>query len=139
MTEKRIVNKSRATERKTRIPVSGNRNILTLENLDPAYNYRWVNDVEGRLNRFVAGGWAFATKTGEVGDRTADSSSGTSSVVSKEVGAGVTAYLMRIKMEWFEEDKAAKAAQIDKSEESMKRQLNSKEDASYGKVTIGGK
>lgn len=139
MAEKRTATTERAPERKTRIPVSGNRNVLTISNIDPAYKYRWVNDTEARLERFKLAGYEFVTHDATIGERKVDSSDGVGSLLTKEVGKGITAYAMRIKREWYEEDKAAKQAEVDKSEEAMKRQMNSKDDGGYGNVTINGK
>ena len=127
--------KQRAPERAKRVPVSGSRNILTVDNLDPSYNYRWVNDTDGRIKRFTSGGYEHVNDDVAVGDKTVDSAKGAASVISKDVGAGVTAYLMRIKREWYEEDKAAKQRKVDEQEESMKRQVNGIE-GGYGNVTV---
>ena len=127
----------RAPERKKRIPVSGEgRNILTIENRDPAYNYRWVNDKDGRIQRFIDGGWEFVAHDTEVGERSVNNAKDPSSMVSKEVGQGMTAFLMRIKREWFEEDKAAKQKRIDETEESMFREMNDEKSGITGKVTF---
>ena len=136
MTTKRDSKAKRTPERKSRVPVSGNRDILTISNQEAGYVYRWVNDSPGRIEMFKQGGWELVTHNTEVGDRTADTSRGTDSLVTKAVGNDITAYAMRIKKEWYDEDQAAKQAEVDRSEESMKRKLNSREDAGYGNVTI---
>ena len=125
---------NRPTRNKKRIPVSGNRNVMTVTDLDPNYSYRWVNDnSDGRIDRFKLGGWEIVErKDSEVGDSTAGTSKGTTSLISKMVGKDVTAYLMRINMEFYEEDQLAKYAAISESEEDMKRQLNSGENGTYG-------
>ena len=128
--------KSRATNRRKRVPLSGHRDILTVQGKDPNYVYRWVNDEAGRVDRLKDAGYDLVDHEVEVGVRKVDSSAGTSSVVSKNVGNGTTAYLMRIKREWHEEDKAAAQKQIDESEADMKRTLNSKQNGTYGKVNI---
>ncbi len=123
---------------KKRVPVGANRNLMTLDNMDPAYQYRWVNDSPGRIMRFTQGGYEHVVHDVNVGERRADSSSGVSSVVVKDVGKGTQAYLMRIKKEYYEEDKKAKAAALNSAEESMQRNLNNNGDGSYGKVTFKG-
>lgn len=131
----RKAEEERTPERPSRIPVSGSRDILTVAGKDPSYVYRWVNDTDGRIARFRAAGYEFVEHEVGVGQRTTDSAKGVEKGWSKDVGQGITAYLMRIKREWFEEDQAAKQANVDRSEESLFRQLNKGGDGSYGKVT----
>ena len=130
--------KARPSRAAKRIPVSGNKNVMTVMDRDPNFSYRWVNDnTDGRIDRFKLGGWEFVErKTHTVGDRVKDSSKGATSLVTKMVGKDVTAYLMRINMEFYEEDQAAKYAAILESEEDMKRQLNSEKDGTYGSVNF---
>ncbi len=132
----RATKTDRADERPTRIPVSGNRNILTMNGKEDGYVYRWVNDMDGRIERFKQAGYEFVAHEIGVGDKTADTGKGTSSVISKDVGSGITAYAMRIKKEWYDEDQAAKAQAVAASEESMFRALNKQEEGSYGEVTL---
>ena len=127
---------ARPSKRPNRLPVSGRRDILTVEGKDPNYKYSWVNDDRGMVERFKQGGYDFVEHDVVVGQQTADSSKATSKVVSKNVGGGITAYLMRIPKELWEEDYAAKHRRIDASEADMKRTLNSGKDGTYGKVSI---
>ena len=126
--------KSRKVNKTKRIPVSGHRDILTVHGKEDGYVYRWVNDENGRIDRLKAAGYELVDHDVDVGQRTVDTSKGTSSVVSKYVGQGVTSYLMRTKAEYYEEDQAAKNKAIDESEADMKRTLNSKQNGTYGKV-----
>lgn len=128
--------KNRPDRSKNRIPVGGKRDILTVKGKDETYKYTWVNDDRGMLERFIDGGYDFVEHDVEVGQRDVEASKGTAKRISKNVGQGVTAYLMRIPKEWHEEDMAAKAKRIDESEEDIKRTLNSGKDGTYGKVEI---
>lgn len=129
---------SRAEGRpKRRIPVSGYRDILTVEGKEYGYVYRWVNDVDNRIARFQEGGYELVEHEVEVGQRTVDNPGKYGSVVSKDVGKGRTAYLMRILEEFYAEDQAAKQRNILDAEIDMKRALNSGRDGTYGKVKIG--
>lgn len=127
---------NRPTREAKRVPVSGNKNVITVTDRDPNYMYRWVNDNrDGRIDRFKQGGYEFVEKNDhKVGDRTADTSTGATSLVTKMVGKDVTAYLMRIPMEFYEEDQLAKRKALSASEEDMKRQLNSGKNGTYGDV-----
>jgi len=128
--------KNRGENRPNRVPVSGRRDVMTVADKDESYVYRWVNDTENRINLFEQGGYELVHGDIEVGTKSVDSSSSTSSVVSKNVGGGVTAYLMRIKREWYEEDRIKAAKTLEDGEADMKRTLNSGKDGTYGKVEI---
>lgn len=131
-------NGSRAKGRPSkRTPVSGHRDILTVDGKKDGFIYRWVNDVDNRLARFQAAGYKFVDHDVEVGLKTVDNPTTYSgSVVSKNVGQGVTAYLMCTLQEFYDEDQAAKLEKVDQYEAEMKRTLNSGRDGTYGKVEI---
>lgn len=123
--------------RPKRIPVSeANRNKLFVEGLDQEnYEYRWVNDTEGRLAAYLAGWWEFVDQNGNpVGDGDVDSSAGTSSKFSKGVGRGVNSYLMRIPKQFWSEDQEKKERILKEKEAEMKRNVRSIGD--YGKVEV---
>ena len=106
--------------RANRIPVSGPRDILTITNKDPNYSYRYVNDVPGRIQRFLNGGWEFhVDPESEVGQRTVDSGSRLGSALTRQSG-GITQVAMRIPKEWFDEDQQRKWDEIDSVEDSMR-------------------
>lgn len=117
-----------------RIPVSGARDLLTVAEQDPNYVYRWVNDKEGRLKKFKRGGYEVVTSDNEVGQSTVDRGSKLGSAITKSVGGAVTAVLMRIPREWYDEDQKAKQDNITALEETMRP-----EEADYGKITLSRK
>lgn len=124
-----------------RVPVSGNRDVLTVRGKEDGFNYRWVNDVDDgrRMGVFEKAGYEFVEKDGvSVGDITVDVSdrSTRSSVVQQNVGGGVTAFLMRQPTEWYDEDQANKQKDIADREVDMKRKLNSGADGGYGNFDI---
>lgn len=105
--------------RKTRIPVSGPRDILTVSNKDPNYFYRFVKDVPGRVQRFIDGGYEIVNQdNAQVGQRTVDSGSRLGTAITRNDGAFVLV-LMRIPLEWYNEDQEAKQREIDALEDSM--------------------
>ena len=125
------------SKRPKRIPVSeANRDKLFVAGLDNEnYNYRWVNDVEGRLAAFIAGWWEFVDQNGNpVGDGDVNQSAGTSSKFTKGVGNGITAYLMRIPKEFWLEDQETKERNLKDIEAEMKRNVKSIGD--YGKIEV---
>ncbi len=125
--------KNRGSKRPERIPVSGRRDVMTVIGKDDAYVYRWVSDDAGRIDRFIAGGYAVVDEDVRVGQDDIDSSRDIASTVTKQSG-GLTQYLMRIRRDWYEEDQAAKAKVINETEEDMKRTLNNGKDGTYGNV-----
>ena len=120
--------------RMKRVPVSGPRNILTVANKDPNYVYRWVLDVPGRLETFKRGGYEVVVDNNEVGDPAVDRHKQLGSAITLVKGTS-TLVLMRILREWYDEDQAAKQADIDALEATMK----SGSSADYGKVEISRK
>lgn len=112
-------------EKKKRIPVSGRRDVLTATGKEKGYKYRWVNDDGARIPEFKEGGYeAVIDRTMVVGDSSTSSPSTLGAHVTKNVGQGVTAHLMRIKDEFYEEDQIAKARVVDQKEESLKEDMN---------------
>lgn len=125
------------TNRPVRIPVSGERNILTVVGKDPNYEYRWVNDTEAgmRIDRFKQGGWEVVEKEAvKVGDKAVDSGSQVGSVTTRYVGQGTQAVLMRILKEWYDEDQEAKQAKLDEIDDAMRAEALAP--GSYGSVSL---
>lgn len=115
----REVTRSTTAGRPARIPV-GSGNKLEFEGKDPAYMYRVVNDVPGRLDMFLQAGYEFDTTAERVADKGA--AEGTNIDTRKMVnsGAGIKSYLMRIPKEYYNEDQANKIDAIKRSEDQMK-------------------
>lgn len=119
-------------DRPTRVPLSGNRNIINVTGIDTdKWHLRWINDKDDRIIRAERGGWIKVTDEVNIGDRKVDDSDRKQSFVTKNMGAGVTAYLMKIKREWYEEDQAAKAAVINEKEAAMLKK-DRDEEGRYG-------
>lgn len=105
-------------KRPTRVPV-GRRNILTVDERDPAYNYRWVNDVDSRIQMFEEAAYEAVKTPTEVGDPRAGDASQLGTTVRKPVGGGKSAVLMRIPKEFYDEDQAAKEARLKATEQAL--------------------
>lgn len=106
-----------------RVPFGGPRRRQEVHKKDPNYHYRYINDVEDRVQRALAGGYEFVTKK-EVGDISvgdpdiANQSTGIDSRVVKKY-RDHTAYLMKIKKEYWLEDQAAKQREVDEIDEAI--------------------
>lgn len=121
-------------QRVNRVPVSGQRDILTVKHeKDPNFVERIVNDKPGRIDKFLAAGYEIVTTPTEIGDPRVGTPTPEGSPVKISVGRGQQAYLMRQPKEFYEEDQKAKESEIKAREESMK---DAKSDGRYGKVEI---
>lgn len=115
MTDRKKGSESKTTDRPNRVSrrksMTGAGPLKVRDELkDPNYEYRFINDKDWNLTDKMERGWEFvldpnnemriknvSAEASDIGDR-----------VAKSVGGGVTAYLMRIPKEFYEEDKAEK-------------------------------
>lgn len=119
--------------RRARRTTLGVRNRLTVRNKDADYVYRVVNDVEDRVELFKEMGYEIVpTDDVQIGDRRVDVGSNVGSAASVAVGQGIKGIIMRQRKEWYDEDQAAKQADIDRMEQTM-----GKQDGLYGNVKVG--
>jgi hypothetical protein len=113
---------AKRVERKDRVPVSGAKDILTVKNKDPNYEYRWVYDTPGRVERYKEGGYEVVTENLEIGQKQVGQETKLGSAITKRSGVG-TLVLMRIPKEWYDEDQAAKQERVDALEDSMREDV----------------
>lgn len=123
-----------AEDRSKRIPVSGARDLLTIPDQGEGYKSRFVNDKDGRINRFQRGGWEIIKEQGTlVGQRTVEGNGGPGPL-TRPVGNGIWAIAMRIPIELWNEDQEAKEDELARTEmgilESEQAKLNSATGAS---------
>ena len=130
-------------ERPTRSRVSGHRDILTVENRNPNYYYRWVLDKEedgARVRRYVDGGYEFVTKENDnvaVGDVSIKTNQDLGTLLRVPAGPnspGQYLYLMRILQEYREEDLFEEEKELRSREASMYR--SNEKDGQYGEVRV---
>jgi hypothetical protein len=80
------------------------------------HKLRWINDVDGRPDRAIEGGYEFVMKDevpkaigqGNLHQDNSDMNGRVSRVVSKGKTTPIRAYLMKIRQEWYDEDQVAK-------------------------------
>ena len=125
-------NSQEQVARPRRSPLSG-RNRLAVKNKDPNFVYRISTSKDDNIELLKERGYEVCDKekVGAVGDRRVDNPSSLGSASEISVGAGDKAVVMRIPKEWYDEDQAAKQAQLDEVERSM-----GKDKSDYGKVTL---
>ena len=122
------------SDRPKRVPINGARDILTVKGIPEDLHPCWVN--EDNVQRFVDAGYGFWNGKSIVGDNKVDSNSGlTSGVMSKNVGNGVTAYLMVIPKALYDEDQ--KSVQQDVSaKEAILFRSQKQADGRYGDIEV---
>ena len=139
MIEVHEAKKSADAKARIRTPLGTKRDILSVQNPEEGYVYRIVNDTPGRINRFKEAGYELV-EDAQLGTSHVDGNQASQGIVSKDVGKGVTAVVMRQRDEFYKEDQAEKQRKIDELENSMrKKKVNPNEstDGTYGEVKIG--
>lgn len=122
-----------------RVPIGAQRDITNVHDTPEGFKDRWVNDDGDRVNKFKAAGYEMVDAA-KMGSSNVDGSHSENGAVSKDMGKGVTAYLMRQREEYYAEDQAEKQKIVDRSEDSMRRKkVNAQDstDGNYGEVKIG--
>jgi hypothetical protein len=132
----------KSTTKPKRVPVSGARDILNVNDMKETHKYRWVNDIDNRIQRFQDAGYQFVTADGKLEDDRPiageeslhNTSTRSKGVVFKNVGKGTVSYLMAIPKEYYKDDQDAKQERIDKTESALRNA--SGQDGRYGDVDI---
>jgi hypothetical protein len=124
-----------------RIPLDGSRTRLAIDETktDPAFHYKWINDVDDKIQRYMQAGYVNvgAEEGLIIGQRSIDASTGElASVVSRDGGKGITVYLLKQPIEFFNEDKAAKEEATERRADALKTSLNSGQNGTYGDVNF---
>jgi hypothetical protein len=107
------------TARSTRVPVT-ERNILSVKGKEDGYHYRIVNDTGDRVQQLMDAGYEIVDASSvQVGDKRINSTSPEGTQAQVSVGGGVKAFVMRQKLEWYNEDQAAKQSRVNQLEETI--------------------
>ena len=123
-------------KRKTRSSTNGRNDVLVVENKDPKFEYRVVNDTPGRVAQMENRDWEIASGDEKLISTFDNSDDDSGSVKRKHVGGGASGILMRIRKDWFKEDQAEKARMADRMEQSTQQHDLQN---GYGNVEIGKK
>ena len=125
-------------QRPKRVPIHEQRDQMSTDQR-PGFVRRWVNDVPGRVEKFLRGGYEVVrddeVKVGDGGVTDSNIALGTGA--RKNVGRtrsedNTQAVLMEIPKELYEEDQKAKQAVVDATDKVLKR--NIRENDFYGDV-----
>ena len=108
--------------RPRRTPLS-RRNRLSVQNKEPGFVYRIVNDTDDRVSQMQEQGYELCEKAqvGAIGDKRVDNTASIGSIAHFSVGQGTKAVVMRIPKEFAEQDHSTKLADIDAVESTMKK------------------
>jgi hypothetical protein len=94
----------------------GRRNVLTVSGItdQDEFHYRWFLDINDRISQAQEAGYVLVHKGGlSAGDRNIESARGDDSVLQKPAGNGRNMlFLMKIPIEFYKEDQAAKQNDI---------------------------
>ena len=125
-------------QRPKRVPIHEQRNQLSTES-KPGFVRRWVNDIPGRVERFLKAGYEVVQdnnvqvgEKGVVDNNIALGSGARKNVGRTRAGEGTTAVLMEIPKELYDEDQKAKQTKVDESDRVLKR--NIRENDFYGEI-----
>ncbi|MBW2647554.1 MAG: hypothetical protein JRE23_15545 [Deltaproteobacteria bacterium] len=138
MKEQNAAKKTAEKRENIRVPIGAQRDITNVHDTPKGFIDRWVNDDGSRVEKFKAAGYEMVDAAKMAS--TVDGSHAQNGVVSKDMGKGVTAYLMRQRDEYYSEDQSKKQKIVDRTEESMRRKkVNAQDstDGNYGEVKIG--
>ncbi len=122
------------SDRPKRVPISGYRNILSVQGQEPGWHYCWVN--EDKVPRHEQAWYEFVTHDVVIGDRRVNAASQIGGKISLAVGNHLTGYLMRVPQEAYDEDMELLQQELDAKDAAMRSALNSGTDGQYGKVEI---
>ncbi len=136
----RKVNPSeREVTRETRVPLGGFAGPLSIQNKDPNYRYYWELDseVDGtKIERRLQAGYVFCRPEENlvIGKTSVYKTENVGSIIRVPAGKGDYHYLMRIPVEWYEDDQRRNSERVKLTEESLHEQ--SKKDGFYGSLSI---
>lgn len=124
-------------DRPKKVSINGYRNILGVGGLEEGWHYCWVNDTN--VDRYQSAYYDFVEHEVVIGDRKVDAASQIGGRISKAVGNGVTAYLMRCTEEDYQEEMANVHGEADAIERALldTSRSKTKDDGHYGEVQIG--
>ena len=119
MTEASRITHIDENARPNRVPLFDQpRNILTVDGKDDKFHYHWMHDKQNRIEKAIRGGYEVVTYGDlKIGDRNVNSKKNDlRTPVTQKSGDVVVLQLMRIPLEHYNEDQAAKEEQIAEKE-----------------------
>lgn len=124
---------TRAENRPERQPISGSKNLLNVRGVRDGFHACWVN--EPNVPAYQAAGYTFVDNDVTFGATHVQQANPLGARYAKNVGLGMIAYLMEIPIEYYNEDRAKEAEEVDAVEASIKRDARS-EGLDHGDLSI---
>lgn len=121
--KKEEVKETRLKEKRRPFGVPQSRLTIDASYLDPAFHYRWINDEPGRLPLAQQASYQFVTPD-EVGRVSVDRDDNRVKEivgVARDEKTSMYAYLMKVPMEYYLEDQAARSTAQDKFDEAIRQ------------------
>lgn len=114
------VTKTTRPQRATRKPLHQRGPLSISGEKDPNFEYRFVNDRGSRISNHQEAGWEFVEDANlVVGDSRVKDGSDMGTAKRVTSNDGNVQYLMKIKKEYYEEDRAAKQARVDEQMQAL--------------------
>lgn len=115
------IKKEVAVTRSKRRPFGVPQSKLSIAKQLDGYHYRWINDSPGRIAQALEGAYVFATPD-EVGReaRNGETDKVRELAGTNKDGSAMYAYLMRLPLEFYYEDKQASTAYLDDIDTAIK-------------------
>lgn len=111
------------------------RNRLSIQNKDPNYVYRVVNDRDDRVEILKEIGYEVCTANEiRIGDKRVDLGATIGSSATLALGGGDRGVVMKIPKEYYDDDQAHKLETISRSEQTMNEEAH--KNGNYGKIEI---
>jgi len=129
-----------STGRAPRVPIAGNRDILTVGGKDPSFSYRWILDASEngqRIMKFNKAWWDLVhSDDGQhtVGQDMVYKTDNVGSIIRVPAGSGKFYYLMRILKEYYDADQVSKSNEIAEREQAMTQTDNN--NGQYGNIKL---
>jgi hypothetical protein len=107
--------------RNKRRPFNAPVNKLEVNNPLTGWHYRWVNDEPGRVSKALAGDYVFAEPQ-EIDSGSSSTKDARASILAgtNKDGSPMLAYLMRIPMEFYLEDKQESQSHLDQIDAAIR-------------------
>lgn len=104
-------------ERPKRVPINGDRDILAVQGIKPDMHPCWVNHYN--VQRYLDAGYTFVNYDVTFGSHHVNQGNSVGARYARDVGQGVTAYLMEIPLEYYEQDRLAEAEELRRGEAAL--------------------
>ena len=132
----------RAVGRVKRVALGVTKNILGVYGKDDKhFHYRWIRDIGSRIMMALQGGYTHCNKDEVTVDSTSEVDLGDKCSIVSDRKNGEKSFLMKIPLEFYNEDQEAKEAGIRDSEEGLRGQAVGQsangQTQAYGDIRIG--